>query len=286
MDEKQKPFDAVSIVIMVLLALGNDGAEVFFDLLAATVVGLPGEAIMEPIDLAMDGIFTFWFFAKCGFGGPSIIQIVDDILELVGVPGRTICVVLGILLANNSKLAPIVEMAGAALLTGPAGAAAVEAGGAAEVGAAAAAATGEAAVAAETTVGAEVAEVGGEQGIANKAGGGQQIPLENEAGATPEENQESGAGEKKAELEHEMETEEERPPEEIAREKIFEQISKSVEKQEDNEEEEEENKGEGENVVPGDDFQKRAEEIKKKQQALPRLIDVNEQNDEEDEIAA
>lgn len=118
MDERKKTFDEVSIVIMVLLALGNDGAEIFFDLLAATIVGLPGEAIMEPINLAMDGIFTFWFFAKCGFGGPSIIQLVDDLLELVGIPGRTICVVAGILIANNPKLAAVAEMAGAAALTG------------------------------------------------------------------------------------------------------------------------------------------------------------------------
>ena len=31
MDEQKKTFDEVSIVIMVLLALGNDGAEIFFD---------------------------------------------------------------------------------------------------------------------------------------------------------------------------------------------------------------------------------------------------------------
>ena len=85
------------------------------------MIGLPGEAIMEPIDLAMDGIFTFWFFAKCGFGGPSILQLVDDLLELVGVPGRTICVVAGILIANNPKLAKIAELAATAE-TGGAGA--------------------------------------------------------------------------------------------------------------------------------------------------------------------
>ena len=126
MDEQKKPFDTVSIVILILLALGNDGAEIFFDLLAATVVGLPGEAIMEPIDLAMDGIFTFWFFAKCGFGGPSIIQFVDDLLELIGVPGRTICVVAGILIANNPKFAAVAEVAAGAA-TGGAGVAATEA---------------------------------------------------------------------------------------------------------------------------------------------------------------
>jgi len=101
MDEQEKVFDAVSIVLLVLISLANDAAEVFFDILAATVVGIPGEAIMEPINLLIDGVVTSWFFIKCGFGGPSMAQILDDLLELVGIPGRTICVVFGIYVANN-----------------------------------------------------------------------------------------------------------------------------------------------------------------------------------------
>jgi hypothetical protein len=215
MEEQEKPFDTVSIVILVMLALGNDGAEIFFDLLAATVIGLPGEAIMEPINLGMDGIFTFWFFAKCGFGGPSIIQVADDLLELVGIPGRTICVVAGILIANNPKLAAVAEMAGAGALTGGAGAVATEAG---EAGAAAEGA----ATAAKGTEAAAKAESGVEAGVPKTAG---------ETGGETEKPQEKGAT-----TEEEMETREERSPEENAQEEIFEQVAQN---QNDTEEEEE-----------------------------------------------
>jgi len=118
MDEQEKPFDTISIIVLLSLAVANDGAEIFFDVLASTMVGLPGESIMKPIDFAMDGIFTFWFFSKCGFGGPAIIQVADDLLELVGIPGRFICVAASIFMANHPKLAAVAEMAGAAALTG------------------------------------------------------------------------------------------------------------------------------------------------------------------------
>lgn len=101
MDEQEKPFDTVSIVILMIISLGNDAVEVFFDILAATGIGLPGEAIMEPINFMVDCIITPWFFMKCGFGGPSLAQILDDVLSLVGIPGRTICVGFGIYVANN-----------------------------------------------------------------------------------------------------------------------------------------------------------------------------------------
>lgn len=135
MDEKTKPFDTVSIVLLMLLSVGNDGLEIIFDLLAATGVGIGGEAIMEPINIAMDAIVTFWFFAKCGFGGPSIAQLLDDILEVVGIPGRTICVGFGIYLANNpnSFLGKIGGTV-AAIETGGEGALAKEAGGAMKTG--------------------------------------------------------------------------------------------------------------------------------------------------------
>ena len=78
MDEKEKPFDIISIVILLTLALLNDGAEIFFDLLALwTGVGIVGEAIMEPAN------FCSWtplssfsvLLMKCGLGGtPTIMQ--------------------------------------------------------------------------------------------------------------------------------------------------------------------------------------------------------------------
>ncbi len=160
MDEQKKTFDEVSIVIMVLLALGNDGAEIFFDLLAATVIGLPGEAIMEPVNLALDGVFTVWFFAKCGFGVPSVLQLLDDGLQLVGVPGRTICVIAGILIANNPKFKKIAEAV-----------AAVEGGGVAgEIKGAGGAAQAEGVVAKETKLGAGGVKT--EEGVPVGAEGG------------------------------------------------------------------------------------------------------------------
>jgi hypothetical protein len=293
MDEQKKTFDTVSIVIMVLLALGNDGAEIFFDLLAAAIVGLPGEAIMEPINFAMDGIFTVWFFAKCGFGGPSILQLVDDLLELVGVPGRTVCVVAGILIANNPKLAAVAEMAGAAALTGGAGAVAAEAGETAEVGAVAAkgatAAEG-AAETAEATTKVESIE-GGVEGAGKEAGGTQK-------GAATSKEQGGGqeAEEKEEELEREMEPEAERPPEEVEKEKLFEQISENednrnkdgegVEDEQIEQTEQATQGGQNSKVVSGDDFQKRADEIRRKQKQLPKMIDINEQNTDDRQAAA
>lgn len=150
---QEKPFDAVSIVILMLLAVANDAAEIFFDLLALTGIGLAGQAIMKPIDLAMDGLVTFWFFSKVGFGGPLILQFVDDILQIFFIPGRTICVGLGIFMANNPKLAQVTQLA-----------VAIETGGAAGLGelAEAGEATGGAAAAGAraTTATIETSEIG------------------------------------------------------------------------------------------------------------------------------
>ena len=74
MEEKPKPFDLTSIVVLVIIALLNDGLEIFFDLFAATGVGLAGEAIMEVIDFAVDGIVFVWFFMKTGGGAQSYTQ--------------------------------------------------------------------------------------------------------------------------------------------------------------------------------------------------------------------
>jgi hypothetical protein len=111
MDEQKKPFDIVSIVILILLALANDGAEIFCDLIDFTGVGLASEGIMKPVDFIMDGIFGSWFFVRCGFGAPFVIQLVDCFLELFGIPGRTICTIVGIVIANNPKLEKLAETA-------------------------------------------------------------------------------------------------------------------------------------------------------------------------------
>lgn len=116
MDEQQKPFDTVSIVILTMLAIFNDALEIAFDLLAMTVVGLPGEAIMKPFDLLFDGTVTAWFFFKVGFGWPTIIQFIADIIEMFGIPSRTVSVLAGIWIANHpkSKIAQAAKMAATA----------------------------------------------------------------------------------------------------------------------------------------------------------------------------
>ena len=212
------------------------------------------------------GFLLFGFLQSAVLGVRLFIQLVDDILELVGIPGRTICVVAGILIANNPKLAAIAELAGAAALTGP-GAAAAEAGGAAEAGVATGEAIGE-----NITTEAQKA-----QGLKVTQGEVTETTQARKGNLTGESPEKEGVGgeEKKTELEREMETEEERPPEEIAQEKIFEQISKDEEEQE----EDEENDNGAQNTIPSDNTQERAEEIKQKQQMLPKLVDVNEQND-------
>jgi len=272
MDEKEKPFDVVSIVLLLILAVANDAAEIIFDLLAFTGIGLVGEVVMEPVNLVMDAVFTTWFFIKCGFGGPSIMQLVDDLLELVGIPGRTICVLGGILIANNPKLAQVAEVAGAAVVTGGAGAVAAETGEAAEVGAVAA----EGATAAEgaATTGGATAEV--------KSAEGQVGETTKEVGGG--EGEQKKAAEER--FEKEMETEEEKAPEEVAKEKIFEQTQQMPEQKEEEEGKNEVGGAVDSNVVSGDEFRKRAEEIAQRQKKLPKIIDLSENNEDDQQAAA
>jgi hypothetical protein len=100
MDE-EKPFPIELIVFLLVIALANDVAEIFFDLLDFTGVGLAGEAIMEPLDFILDFFFTGIFIWRVGFGGSTITQYIDDILEILFIPGRTISVGLGIWIANH-----------------------------------------------------------------------------------------------------------------------------------------------------------------------------------------
>ena len=223
MDEQEKPFDTVSIVILMILAVANDIAEIISDLFAATIVGIVGEAIMEPVDFAVDGIVTFWFFMKCGFGGPAMAQILDDVLESIGIPGRTICVGFGIYIANhpNSSIGKIGQTA-AALETG-----------------------GESGALSEGLQEGEAAAKEAESAVETAAKTEKGATAEMEAGQATEKSGEPGGGEAKKEKEQEeekkMEPEEEKEPEEVAKEKLFEEtpMDSGVK----NKEEEEENPG-------------------------------------------
>ncbi len=262
MDEQEKPFDTVSIVILVLISLANDAAEVFFDILAATVVGLPGEAIMEPINFLVDCIVTPWFFIKCGFGGPSLAQILDDLLSLVGIPGRTICVVFGIYVANNpnSFFGRIGQTAAAIETGGEAGALSKEAGTleAGEKAAQEAKSVEGTAVKAkeEISTGGVQAETGAPRREPGTAEGGVNTGEESE----PE--QEKKAKEEK--LEKEMESGAEISPEETAQQEIFNQIPQVRDQgteEENNEPGAEEKPSNTISIEEGRNFQK-AEEVK------------------------
>jgi hypothetical protein len=106
MDEEiEKPFPIEFIVILLLVAVANDVAEVFFDFLDFTGVGVAGEAIMEPANFVLDFFFTGIFWWKVGLGGGTITQYIGDILEPFLIPGRTISVALGMWIANNPNSA-------------------------------------------------------------------------------------------------------------------------------------------------------------------------------------
>jgi hypothetical protein len=105
MDEEEKPFPIEFIVILLIIAMANDVAEIFFDILDFTGVGVAGEAIMEPINFVLDFFFTGIFWWKVGPGGGTITQYIGDILEPFLIPGRTISVGLGMWIANHPNSA-------------------------------------------------------------------------------------------------------------------------------------------------------------------------------------
>ncbi len=133
MDEEEKPFPIEFIVILLIIAIANDVAEVFFDLLDFTGAGIAGEAIMEPMNLVLDFFFTGIFWWKVGLGGGTITQYIGDLLEPFFIPGRTISVALGLWIANNpSSILGKAVTAAASLESGGAGGVASEAEGAVE----------------------------------------------------------------------------------------------------------------------------------------------------------
>jgi hypothetical protein len=166
MNDEQKKFDMVEIVLLMMLALINDGLVIFADLgLAIPVVGLVLAGMAEAINVVIWGIILFWFIMKLGFSGRvGIFQIAGGIAEFFGIPGRSATVAIGIYIANHPKAAAVVGkvavVAGAAAL----GAVTGGAGAVAAVGAEAGAATG--AVAAEGAAGAATAGAAAETGAA------------------------------------------------------------------------------------------------------------------------
>lgn len=157
MDEQEKPFDAVSIVLLMTIAGFSDAADLATVLLfpipvIGQVIYLGNSFLVSPITWA---IIQGWFIMKTSGGRMSLgsftsfIPVLGGLGNIANIPGsEMITTAIAIAMANHPKVAALAVVAGAAVATGGAGAAAAGASG----GTAGAATTG--AVAAETGVGA------------------------------------------------------------------------------------------------------------------------------------
>lgn len=146
MEEDEKKFDLVEIVLLIIISLFNDLMLVGVDLaVAVPVVGQVLGGGMELMNALIWGLILFWFIMKMGFAAEiGLIQIAGGVAEFFGIPGRTATVGIGIWLANHPKAAKVAEVVAGVVAT------------AATAGTAAPVATGTA-VATETATGAEAA---------------------------------------------------------------------------------------------------------------------------------
>ncbi|MBI4085752.1 MAG: hypothetical protein HY433_00685 [Candidatus Liptonbacteria bacterium] len=191
MDEQEKPFDTVSIVLLMTIAGFSDGTDLATALLfPVPVIGqvtyLGNSFLVSPITYA---VIQGWFIMKTHGKKASLssftsfIPVMGGLGNIVNVPGsELISTIVAIWMANNPKVAALATVAEGAV-AGGAGAVAGEtalAGGGASAGAVAAeTGAGVAAAGAETTaVGAEtgasagrVAAGAGETGGTAETGG-------------------------------------------------------------------------------------------------------------------
>ncbi len=177
MDEQKKPFGAVDIVLLCIIAGASDLADLFTDLaLPIPVIGQVAYFLnMLLISPAVWATIQLWFIIKVGFGAPGLVTVAGGILNVVGVSGsQTASTLVAIYLANHPKVAKVAALAtGAKAIGATAGAATAESatvleGAAGEGAAAGSALAGETGAAAG--VGAEVAGSarGGEVGVATQ----------------------------------------------------------------------------------------------------------------------
>lgn len=295
MEEKLDIFDPGIIMAIIFGVIGDAAMIVGVLAVAIPVVGIivAGFAALAHYISAIIVIAIFWRHIRGWLA--CLVLILAGILPL---PLLTIGVVLAILFSNK-LIAFIAEQAAIqaiAVFTAGAGEA-LEGAAAAETAANAAKVTAEAGKAVSTGVraaetagkGAEVVEKGSKaakqaQRVINVANRLENIeqqggaPEENEGGEEQEEALREAAAEK------EMESGAEITPEEEAAEKIF-----GMPKPEHRQNMRESNEGRSarkSNVVSGEEFRKRAEEIKQKQKKLPKMIDVNEPDSDDRQAAA
>lgn len=163
MNDDQKKFDTVEIVLLMMLAIGNDAVMVLADMgVAIPVVGVAFAGMIEVVNVVMWGIILLWFIMKLGFAGQiGLFQVAGGIAEFFGIPGRSATVAIGIFMANHPKVAGIVTKVATVAAVGAvtAGAGAAAAAGA-KAGAAAGATGAAEGAAGAATAGTEVAAVG------------------------------------------------------------------------------------------------------------------------------
>ena len=113
MEENDKKFSTVEIVLMMMLALMNDALMVTADLgLAIPIIGEVLYGVAWLVDAGVWALLMFWYIMKLGtFGGPALVQTVAGIAEFIGIPSRTIGVIIGTWLANHPKAAAVATIA-------------------------------------------------------------------------------------------------------------------------------------------------------------------------------
>lgn len=106
MGGSEKKFQIVDIVLLVIIALINDALNLASFLLAGIpVLGEISVLGIEIIDFLLWALILFWFIIKMrSFGAPGLLQIGGGIAEMVGIPARTLTVIVGIIIANHPKL--------------------------------------------------------------------------------------------------------------------------------------------------------------------------------------
>ncbi|MBI4087657.1 MAG: hypothetical protein HY434_02395 [Candidatus Liptonbacteria bacterium] len=245
MEEGGKKFNTVEIVLMIMIALANDALTIIADIgLAIPVIGEILYGFAWLVDGFVWALLMFWYVIKLGvFGGPALVQTISGIASFVGIPGRTIGVLLGIWLVNHPKAAAV-----AALATGKVGGAEKALG---EEAASVESATGEITAGEKTATGVkagaaraetEVAEAGATAGKTAVETAPREItePTEYAPERKPSEVPEAEKEAKKPEVSKEALGEELTPLEKL--QKLFEETPREEEKPESEEEEEGEEK--------------------------------------------
>lgn len=122
MNEQKKPFDTVSIVLLLLFSGVSDIADLLTDFVALVpvigqVIFLGNSLILSPVIWA---VIQISFIMKTGMGRASLIALIGGLGNIANIPGsETITTGIAIVIANNSKLSGAASMASEkGLLTG------------------------------------------------------------------------------------------------------------------------------------------------------------------------